>query len=144
MKDIIAIGTVLLLMLNSVLAKPLLKIEHVGYSDREAVFSLKNAGDTNIANIDLFLDGEKYKTINALLAPNRAIQFYVSVDPGQHELKACYQDVCDSVNFVMGTKTESVEQEEKSFLERNKSLLVAVIVVLLILTVIWILKKPKL
>lgn len=128
-----------------------ISLTHTGYGEtlRDAVFSIRNTGDTALTNITISVDGQPYTTIKGVIGPEKAFMKTLHLEPGQHLIEiSTPEKAYDSLRLnISGIVEKPVVKtgETKSFLQENMMYIGAVILVVIFVIVLWFFtKKPKL
>lgn len=127
---------------------PLISVEHSGYgkTPREVYLNIKNIGNIPLSNISIIVDGEIYKTIQGTLNPDKRIGTVVYLDPGKHTIGVgSPEGAYDSIELTISSQEEKKIIMPRTFIEKNKTLISVVIIIVIFGLVAWITtQKPKL
>ena len=140
----------LLLLLNLTFAQePKISISLSGFGKIGEVFiTIHNTGETNITDLDISIDGEYLKTIKGKSSPGKGFEILLNLIPGEHtiEVKSA-EGAYDSLTLdvpELKTGDFKIDEQNISSLEKNKTLIIAVIVLLFVIFVWLLVKPPKL
>ena len=126
-------------------------LNHFGYGKppQEAKFTIHCTGEAPASNITLYVDGQKYKTINAYLTPTKGIEASITLEPGQHLIEArTPEGAYDSVEVTIssGTGGEYIppkQPEDLSFARTNTFKALIVVLALILVVVVWLLTRKQ-
>ena len=128
-----------------------IKVELVGFGEtqKEAYIAVHNTGETPVTNIEIFVDGKKYTTIQCFLEPGKGLEKLVFLRPGKHKIEArsqegAYDSLTIGVSKVPQRTLTTQVMEEKSFVEKFKVQIALCFIFLIILILYFLLKKPRL
>ena len=128
-----------------------IKLEHVGFGEttKEAYFTIYNVGSIPVTDVTIYLDGNKWQTIQGKSSPGRGFEVALYLTPGDHLIEArTPEGAYDSFKIKISGTEESMllttKEKAKSFLEQN-IIWIALVIILIIIIIIWLLlRKPKL
>ncbi|PIV69643.1 MAG: hypothetical protein COS07_00075 [Candidatus Aenigmarchaeota archaeon CG01_land_8_20_14_3_00_37_9] len=126
-------------------------LNHFGYgkTPQEAKFTIHCTGEAPASNITLYVDGQKYKTINAYLTPTKGIEASITLEPGHHLIEArSLEGAYDSVEIEVssGTGGEYIppkQPEDLSFARTNTFKALIVVLALILVVVVWLLTRKQ-
>jgi hypothetical protein len=126
---------------------PSINVEHTGYGKtaRDVYLSIQNTGSARLSNISIIVDGNTYKTIDGALGVNKRIGTMIYLEPGNHIIAVTSQEgAYDSIELVVSSQEEKEIETSKTFVEKNKTIISVVIVIIIFSLVAWIvIQKPK-
>lgn len=124
-------------------------IEHIGYGKRvrEVHFSIHNTGSVPITDVTVYVDGNLSQTIRGRSSPGRGFEITLYLDSGEHFIEVkTPEGAYDSLNMTISSTKEKpviTPPEEVSFLEKNRTLIIIGILLLVIMTIWLLVRKPK-
>lgn len=128
-----------------------IKIELVGFGEtqKETYISIHNVGETPVTNIEIFVDGKKYTTIQCFLEPGKGLEKLIFLPSGKHKIEAktpegAYDFLIVGVSRVPPRALTTQPAERKSLLERFKAQIVFSLILLMALVLYFLLKKSRL
>ena len=148
----IAIVLFLLFFMHTILAKEAkIEIENTGFGEsrKHAYFSIFNTGDVVITDVTLFVDGKEFQKINGITMPGNGFETMLYLMPGEHFIEArTTEGAYDFLNVTISSTQEkpkiTPKEEAKSFIGEN-TMWIALGLIVVILVIVWLLRrKPKL
>jgi len=129
-----------ILLMGISLADNSLELEKVGYgiTPQNIIIIYKNVGTTTLTNLDVYVDGQKIKTIDTKLSPQKNLEDNIFLLPGTHKIRVESGQYSDeitviSVKEVDNGRVSSGIIPEKSFFERFKWFLIITIFFIIII-----------
>jgi hypothetical protein len=139
----------LLLISLAIAQEAKLEMKFIGYgkSRQEIYISFKNAGQTTISDITLYVDGRVYKTIEGQSLPGSTFEEVLFLEEGKHLIEARSPEGAYASLEVTALKGETKPTEtptEKST-ERPASglniLWIVLLLVLIVAVILWFTKR---
>ena len=150
MKKTIAMVFLIFLM-NSALAQGAnITLTKKGYGEnpREVYFTLHNTGDTIITDVEISVDGKEFKTIRGKSSPAKGFEFLLYLEPGEHLVEVRAPEGAYDSETVMVSSVENKEYNPQgqviSFTKTNTFKAVAAFVVISVVVVWLLVKRPRL
>jgi len=141
---------VILLLIPLVLSQgPQVKLNHFGYgkTPQEVKFTIHCLGEIPISNMTVYVDGEEHKNIYAYLTPKTGIELSLHLEPGEHliEVKTPEGAYDSEVVTVSSVPHKEVQPKEVISFTKSNNFKVIVAFVVISVIVVWLLmKRPKL
>ncbi len=136
---------IILFFLFPLVSAQIFELRHVGFGEtsKDIIISIYNSGDVPLVRPDMYVDGEFYEKLSFSLPPGKSVGYVVSLEPGVHTIEVRTNNFTASIN-VTNIIVEAPDTIENSKSGQTKTIIIALIVIIISILIYILLRKPKL